>query len=136
MNARLNNTDPEGLQRQTDACSAVIFLFLETSGKYFDIQVGAARSSLDSFRRQCDLLEPSANGKALLASYHNLFAQSLHASGRLLRESVALSTDGQQHFGQLIGQSWIRWSASSQQTINAQFRLLSGLCQSLVAIPR
>jgi len=136
MNARLNYPDPDELHRQTETCSAIAFLFLETSSQYFDLQIGAARSSLDSFRSHCDLLEPSANGTNILAGYKRLFAQSLDAGSQLLRESVTLSSGSQQQFGQLMDEGWAQWTASSQKTINAQLRLLSRLCQPLAKTTR
>jgi hypothetical protein len=136
MNARLINSDPEILQGHTEACSAVAFLFLETSGKYFDLQMGAVKSSLDSFRGHYDLLEPSAEGKDFLAGYSSLFAKSLDAGGQLLCQSVALSAGSQRQFGQLIDQSWSQFKALSQQAAQAQLDLLANLYQPVTSAGR
>lgn len=136
MNARLMNGDPEVLQSHTETCSAVALLFLETSGKYFDLQLGAAKSSLDSFRGHFALLEPSAEGKNLLAEYHNLFAKSLDAGGKLLCESISLSAGSQRQFGQLIDNGWSQFKAVSQQVTQAQLDLLASIAQPVVNASR
>lgn len=133
MNARLINTDPEVLQSHAETCSAVAFLLLETSGKYFDLQMGAVKSSLDSFRSQCDLLEPAAGEKDLLAGYNDLFAKSLEAGSQLLCQSLTVSAGSQREFGALMGQGWSQVQESTQKAIEAQLVLAKKLSQALVA---
>jgi hypothetical protein len=136
MNARLTNTDPEILHRQTETCSAVAFLLLETTGKYFDLQMGAVKSSLDTFRSQCDLLAPPAEGKELLADYAGLLAKSIDEGSRLLREGLQLSAGSQRQFGQLMDQGWLQLKEANKDALETQLALAARLGQSLTASSR
>ena len=131
MNARLSHTDPEILHRQTETCSAVAFLLLETSSKYFDLQIGAARSSLENFRSQFDLLASPAEGKDLLAGYGSVLEESLNAGGRLLSESLALSTGCQRELGMLMDQGWMQMKESAKNSIEEQLAFARRIGQSI-----
>lgn len=136
MNARLTQTDPEILHRQTETCSAVAFLLLETSGKYFDLQMGAVKSSLDTFRSQCDLLTPPTEAQDFLADYAGLLAKSIDEGGRLLRESLQLSAGSQRQFGQLMDQGWVQLKEANKEAFENQLALASRLGESLTASSR
>ena len=135
MNARLINTDPAILHRHADTCSAVAFLFLETSGKYFDLQLDAAKSSLNSFREHGDLLATSANGTDLVAGHAEMLTKSFAESGRLLRQGLALSTECQRQFGQLMQEGWQQFAEAQKQFSAAQLSLATRLGPSF-ALPR
>ncbi len=136
MNARLTQTDPEILHRQTETCSAVAFLLLETSGKYFDLQMEAVKSSLDTFRSQCDLLTPSTEAQDFLADYAGLLAKSLDEGSRLLRESLQLSAGSQRQFGQLMDKGWVHLKEANKEALENQLALASRLGESLTASSR
>ena len=133
MNARLTHTDPEILHRQTETCSAVAFLLLETSGKYFDLQMGAVKSSLDTFRSQFDLLAPPTEGQDFLAGYAGLFAKSLDEGSRLLREGIELSAGSQRQLGELMDQGWLQLKEANKDALESQLALAARLGQSLTA---
>jgi hypothetical protein len=133
MNARLINSDPETLHRQADTCSAVAFLMLETSGKYFDLQMGAVKSSLDSFRGRLELLAPPASGEKFVAGYTEMLAESLNESGSLLRQGMELSADSQRRLSQLMEQGWLQMKDVTQKTIDEQLALANKIGKSITA---
>lgn len=110
MNARLSNTDQDGLHEQTERCSAITRRFLETSGRYLDLQIDASRHALNSFCSPFAILDQCIE---------------------LPCQNIAPTTDNQQHFDQMIEQSWNNWSTASQRTVSAQLQLLSRICQPL-----
>ena len=131
MTARLINTTPETSTTLTEVCSAVGMLFLETSGKYFDLQISAVRSSLDSFRHQFDLLNSNADGNELLAGYSAMLNQSIRTNSEFVCQSLDISAGAQRQCVKVIDQGWWQLQEFDREAEHKQQSLATLISNSL-----
>lgn len=131
MNARLMNTTPESLQRQADTCSAACRLLLDSSGRYFDIQFGAMRNSLNRLRDHLDDAGLQVSDAAF-RQYSATINASLADAGDFMRQSGGLLAEMQRGLGALLEQGWQHQKVMLQQATEAQLALARSVGQAMV----
>ena len=127
MNARMNLNTSNHLQQQADTCSAVALLFIETSGKYFDLHMETLRSNLEACRQEiAGLSEESSTGE-VMARFSSISSQAMLRSSTMLREAQRLAAGTQAEIHRLVSEGHEQWRLSAAQAGEHNLRLLKGL---------
>lgn len=124
MNARLITTSPESLQRQADAFSTGCRMFIDTSARYFDLQVDAMKSALEICRGEVPALSAEADLKAAYGRLNKIAVRSIEESTRLFGEGVELASSTAGEWGTQFGAWMGEWRQLATRTQQAQIDFL------------
>ena len=126
MNARLMNTAPESLHRQTENWSALCTFFLETRSQYLDLNFRTLKSSLLLVREH--LSYDSATDAAQIFDAHaSLMKASLGEAGEFIAQVGTLSSVSQRQLQALLEESWVQNKVLVQNITERQLELIGQL---------
>lgn len=124
MNARINPANHAPLFEQADTCSAVCLLFLETSGKYFDLHMDSLKQNLESCRQEFERLPGEPSAREVLERFSALWMNAMTQSHVALREAYRLAATSQSDLQTLMAQGHEQWRATTVQVTEHHVRLL------------
>lgn len=120
MNARIpSELYQQGqLDQALNGCTAVSLFFLETSGKYFDLNVDSLKKQVDSFFR-AGAMPQGQGAESYAVGCEQFITETARETGRMVRDGAALSLQCQAEWLELLKAN----SQLAQQAIDASVKL-------------
>lgn len=135
MNARLMNTAPESLHRQTESWSALCTFFIETRSQYLDLNFRTLKSSL-SLAREHLKFENAAEPAHIFEEYSSLMKASLGEAGEFITQVGTLSSASQRQLQALLEENWVQNKAVVQNITEKQLELIGKLFVSMTNLAK